>query len=101
VSVVSHVVDAEQARTALAAVAADQVRYHPGLSGPALGYTWSEDCGGQMFPALRAAMEDLAEAGLIMTDPHRMRAQRGHRVRLTARGHHHLPLAGLAHAAAA
>jgi hypothetical protein len=84
--------DAEQARAALAAVAADQVRYHPGLSGPALGYTWSEQSGGQMFPALQDALERLEDAGLITTEPHRIRAQRGHRVALTARGRHRLQL---------
>ena len=86
--------DTDQARAALAAVAADRVRYHPGLSGPALGYTWAEQTGGQMFPGLQRALEDLDGAGLITTDHHRIRAQRGHRVRLTPRGACGLPPSG-------
>lgn len=73
--------------TALSAVQRDQVRYHTGLNGPALGYTWSEHVGGQMFGCLRQALCELWAANLVEVDTHRLFARRGHRVVITMRGY--------------
>lgn len=72
---------------ALSAVHQDQVRYHTGVDGPALGYTWSEDVGGQMFDNLRQILSELWAADLIEVETHRIFAERGHRVSTTTRGY--------------
>jgi hypothetical protein len=75
---------------ALTAVHRDHVAYHTGLSGPALGYTWSERVGGQMFEDMRQVLRDLWTADLIEVDTHRVLAQRGHRVNTTTSGYFQL-----------
>jgi hypothetical protein len=72
---------------ALGAVHRDRVRYDTGLSGPALGYTWSEDTGGPMSQTMRQALRDLWTADLIDVDTHRLFAQHGHRVTTTINGY--------------
>ena len=72
---------------ALLAVQQDLVRYHNGRTGPALGYTWSEQAGGQMFDEMRLALQELWNAHLIDVETHRVFAQRGHRVRTTPTGY--------------
>ncbi len=73
---------------ALSAVLHDHVRYHPGLSGPALGYSWSEHSGGQMFGEMRHVLSELWAAELIGIDDQRQFARRGHRVATTPHGRH-------------
>jgi hypothetical protein len=77
----------EARHTALRAVHQDQVAYHTGLAGPALGYTWSEHVGGQMFMEMREVLRELWTADLITVDTHRVLAQRGHRVTITTGGY--------------
>jgi hypothetical protein len=77
----------EDRYAALEAVHHDFVRYHTGLAGPALGYTWSEHAGGQMFERMRQVLRDLWTADLIDVDTHRILAQRGHRVSTTTSGY--------------
>jgi hypothetical protein len=72
---------------ALIAVHDDQVRYHTGLSGPSVGYTWSEGAGGRMFEQFRHTLQDLWSADLIDVDTHRLFAQHGHRVTITTKGY--------------
>ncbi|GAA2792177.1 hypothetical protein [Saccharopolyspora taberi] len=72
---------------ALTAVQQDLVRYHNGRTGPALGYTWSESAGGQMFDEMRQTLQELRAAHLIDVETHRVFAQRGHRVRTTTAGY--------------
>lgn len=72
---------------ALAAVHHDRVTYHTGLAGPALGYTWSEQVGGQMFMGMREVLRELWTADLIAVETHRVLAHRGHRVVITTAGY--------------
>jgi hypothetical protein len=72
---------------ALNAVHNDQVTYHTGLAGPALGYTWSESVGGQMFMEMREVLRELWTADLIMVETQRVLAHRGHRVVITTAGY--------------
>ncbi len=72
----------------LRAVSSDHVRYHEGLTGPALGYTWAENAGGQMSEELRHALRELWAADLITIAPERILAQRGRRVSVTTKGEH-------------
>ena len=72
---------------ALNAVHNDQVTYHTGLAGPALGYTWSEHVGGQMFMEMREVLRELWTADLLTVETQRVLAHRGHRVGITAAGH--------------
>lgn len=72
--------------SALSAVSDDHVRYHPGLSGPALGYAWAENSGGQMFDDMRHVLSELWAADLIDIAAQRPCAQRGHRVATTDSG---------------
>lgn len=73
--------------TALAAVQRDHVRYHSGLAGPALGYTWSEHAGGQMHEDFRHVLRELWALNFIEVETHRVFAQRGHRVITTMNGY--------------
>jgi hypothetical protein len=77
----------EDRYAALKAVHSDQVRYHTGLTGPSLGYTWSEHVGGQMFEWMRQVLRDLWTADLVDVDTHRILAQHGHRVTITTSGY--------------
>ena len=70
----------------LRAVSQDRVRYHEGLTGPALGYTWAEGAGGQMSEDMRHTLRELWAADLITVDPQRILAQRGRRVSITSKG---------------
>lgn len=72
---------------ALNAVHNDQVTYHTGLAGPALGYTWSEHVGGQMFMEMREVLRELWTADLIEVQTHRVLAHRGHQVVITTNGY--------------
>ena len=74
-------------QAALAAVHCGDVRYHHGLTGPALGFTWSENRGGQMFHEMRHALHELWAANLIDVETHRVFARSGHRVVTTMRGY--------------
>lgn len=76
--------------SALSAVSDGHVCYHPGLSGPALGYAWSESTGGQMFDDMRHVLSELWAADLIDIADHRQCAQRGHRVSATDSGQRQL-----------
>lgn len=72
---------------ALSAVHGEQVTYHTGLAGPALGYTWSEHVGGQMFMEMREVLRELWTADLIAVETQRVLAHRGHRVVITTAGY--------------
>lgn len=75
---------------ALNAVYGDHVRYHNGLAGPALCFTWAEESGGQMFHEMRDTLHELWAADFIDVETHRLFAQRGHRVHVTMRGYQRL-----------
>jgi hypothetical protein len=77
----------EDRKAALSAVHRDAVRYHDGLSGPALGYTWAEGAGGQMPEEMRHTLRELWSSDLIAVDTHRVHAQRGRRVSITTSGY--------------
>ena len=77
----------ETRHTALSAVYRDAVRYHDGLAGPALGYTWAEGAGGQMSEDMRHTLRELWAADLITVDTQRILAQRGRRVSITTGGY--------------
>lgn len=72
---------------ALTAVYKNEVTYHTGLAGPALGYTWSEHVGGQMFMEMREVLRELWTADLITVETQRVLAHRGHRVVITTAGY--------------
>jgi hypothetical protein len=73
--------------TALAAVHADQVRYHSTPAYAALGYAWSDSVGGQMADSTRRVLHDLWAADLVEVETYRLFAQHGHRVTITTQGY--------------
>lgn len=75
-----------QRHAALQSVRQDYVRFHYGLSGPALGYTWSENAGGQMTKNTQWKLHELFSRNLIEVDSQRLFAQRGCRVIMTQEG---------------
>lgn len=80
----------ETRHTSLRAVNRDSVRFHDGRTGPALGYTWAENAGGQMPEEMRLTLHELWAADLISVADSRMVAQRGRRVSITNRGNRYL-----------
>lgn len=75
---------------ALDQVNRDNVRFHPGLNGPALGYAWAENAGGQMFDAMRHVLSELWAADLIDINEHHQFARPAHRVVITRDGREQL-----------
>ncbi len=71
---------------ALDHVRRDHVRFHPGLIGPALGYSWSENTGGQMFESMRHVLSELWAAELIDVRAHHQFARPAHKVVTTQDG---------------
>lgn len=67
-----------------------KVRYHSGLSGPALGYDWHEDVGGHMFQQRRDTLYELWSRNLIDIATHTAYPPRGHEVSVTTTGFTHL-----------
>jgi hypothetical protein len=76
----------EQRHTALAAVYADQVRFH---SAPATvpRYEWCESAHKPMTEETRRVLQELWSADLVEVETYRLFAQRGHRVTVTTQGY--------------
>jgi hypothetical protein len=72
---------------ALAAVHADQVRYHSTPAFAALGYAWSDSVRSKMTDTMRQVLHDLWAADLVEVETYRLFAQHGHRVTITTQGY--------------
>ncbi|MCI2419707.1 hypothetical protein MOQ72_19870 [Saccharopolyspora sp. K220] len=73
-----------QRHLALGLVQEERVRFHNGLHGMALGYTWLT--GESMDEPLRTTLHELWRVDAIQIETHRLFASGGHCVKLTPHG---------------
>lgn len=77
----------DERHAALAAVHADQVRYHSTPTDAALGYAWSGSVGDRMADATRRVLHELWAADLVEVETYRLFDHHGHRVTTTTQGY--------------